>query len=294
MRLLAALAAALFVYFALGIALRVVPSWLHRDRMRRSPSATSREWLQQADADVTPAQFVAVSLALGAVAGLAVGSAVGVPALGVVAAVLAATVPRMVFAQRRAALVQARLRAWPDALRDIITHLRASLSMHASLCEVGRSGPMPLRPYFHRYAGLSGALDQRSALEVVREDLADPMSDRVIEVLLVAFDQGSGVVIDILQDLAESSAEDLRLLDEIETLQLETKLEARGAAILPFVVLAMLCVFTPGYRAFYATPLGWVVIAMGALMSCGGLLAIRRLGRVPSEERILAVGTPAG
>lgn len=292
MRLLAGFAAGLFVYLAVGMLFGVTPTWLRKNRESRSVTASWREWLQQANADVTPAQFVGVSMGLGVTVGAVVGAAVGVPALGVVAGGVATGFPQMIFARRRAALVQARLAAWPDAIRDIITHLRASLSMHASLCEVGRSGPIPLRLYFNRYAGLSGALDQRAALEVVREDLADPMSDRVIEVLLVAFDQGSSVVIDILHDLASSSAEDLRLLDEIETLQLETKLEARGAAVLPFVVLAMLCVFTPGYRSFYATPAGWFVIAVGAAMSFGGLLVIRRLGRVPTEERILAVGTP--
>lgn len=292
MRLFAGLAAGLFAYLAVGALFGVAPAWLRKNKEKRSTSAVWREWLQQANADVTPAQFVGVSLGLGLVVGAVVGALVGVPALGVVAGGVALAFPRMVFARRREALVQERLAAWPDAIRDIITHLRASLSMHSSLCEVGRSGPMPLRPYFNRYAGLSGALDQRSALEVVREDLADPMSDRVIEVLLVAFDQGSSVVIDILHDLASSSSEDLRLLDEIETLQLETKLEARGAAVLPFVVLAMLCVFTPGYRSFYATPAGWFVIAIGASMSVGGLIVIRRLGRVPTEERILAVGTP--
>ena len=204
---------------------------------------------------------------------------------------IACAVPRVVFARRRQVLVRARLSAWPDALRDLITHLRSSLSMHASLCELGRTGPPSLRPYFTRYAGLAGALDQRTALEVVREELADPLSDRAIEVLLVAFDQGSSVVIDILDDLAASSAEDLRLLDEIDTLQLETKLEARGAAVLPFAVLAVLCLFTPGYRSFYATSAGWVVVMLGALMSVGGLALISRLGRVPAEERILSVGT---
>jgi tight adherence protein B len=155
---------------------------------------------------------------------------------------------------------EASLAAWPDALRDIITHLRSTVSMHASLSELGRSGPLPLRPYFNRYAGLAGTQDHRTALQVVREDLADPLSDRAIEVLLVSFDQGSSVLIDILDGLAASASEDLRLLDEIETLQLETKLEARGAAVLPFVVLAMLCLFTPGYRSFYAMSAGWVVV----------------------------------
>ncbi len=292
MRLLAGLAAGALVYLSLGSLLGVTPAWLRRPLERRSIGVSWREWLQQAGADVTPLQFVMVSLGLGVTVGSIAGAVVGVPALGVVAGTVASAVPHSVFARRRRALVQARLAAWPDALRDLITHLRASLSMHASLCEIGRSGPVPLRSYFNRYAGLSGALDQRTALEVVREELADPLSDRVIEVLLVAFEQGSSVVIDILDDLASSSAEDLRLLDEIETLQLETKLEARGAAVLPFVVLAMLCVFTPGYRSFYATSAGWFVVIAGALMSVGGLVVITRLGRVPVEERILAVGVP--
>lgn len=292
MRLLAGLSAGLFVYLAVGSLVGVTPRWLRRSPDRRGRAASWREWLQQANADVTPAQFAAVSVGLGVMVGSIVAVLVGVVALGVVAGLVGCAVPRMVFARRRDALVRARLSAWPDALRDLITHLRASLSMHASLCELGRSGPVPLRPYFNRYAGLAGALDQRTALEVIREDLADPISDRVIEVLLVAFDQGSSVVIDILDDLAASSSEDLRLLEEIETLQLETKLEARGAAVLPFVVLGMLCVFTPGYRSFYSTPAGWLVVGLGALMSVGGLVVISRLGRVPSEERILAVGTP--
>lgn len=292
MRLLAALSAAVFVYLSIGAALGVTPSWLRRRQEKRSRADGWREWLQQAGADVSPLQFVGVSLGLGVVTALTVVALVGVPALGFVAGVGAALIPRAVFERRRQVTAHERLAAWPDALRDLITHLRASMSVHAGLCELGRSGPLPLRPYFERYAALASALDQRAALEVVREDLADPLSDRVIEVLLVAFDQGSSVVIDILDDLTTSSSEDLRLLDEIDTLQLETKLEARGAAVLPFVVLAMLCAFTPGYRSFYATPAGWFVIVLGAAMSVGGLLAIRRLGRVPTEERILAVGTP--
>lgn len=292
MRLLAGLASGMFVYLSIGTLVGITPSWPLRSSERVGRGATWREWLQQADANVTPAQFLGVSGGLGLAAGAAVAFVVGVPALGAVAGMVACTIPRMVFARRREALVRARLAAWPDALRDIITHLRASLSMHASLCEVGRTGPRPLRPYFNRYAGLAGALDQRTALEVVREDLADPLSDRVVEVLLVAFDQGSSVVIDILDDLASSASEDLRLLDEIETLQLETKLEARGAAVLPFVVLAMLCLFTPGYRSFYATSAGWMVVVAGSSMSIGGLLFISRLGRVPSEDRILSAGSP--
>jgi tight adherence protein B len=290
MMLLSGLFAGLFVYLALGVLFGLAPAWLRPTIGERRSEARWRDWLHQAGVDVSPLQFASVSVGLAALVGLVVVFVVGVPVLAVIAGGVALALPRSVFARRREALIRQRLAAWPDALRDLVGHLRSSHSIHAALCEVGRSGPLALRPYFNRYAGLAVALDHRTALEVVREELADPLSDRIIEVLLVAFDQGSSLVIDILEDLAVSSANDLRLVDEIETLQLETKLEARGSAVLPFAVLAMLCAFTPGYRDFYTSPLGWVVVALGTVMALAGLFAIQRLGRVPSEERILAAG----
>lgn len=290
MMLLSGLFAGLFVYLALGVLFGLAPAWLRPTIGERRSEARWRDWLHQAGVDVSPLQFASVSVGLAALVGLIVVFVVGVPVLAVIAGGVTLALPRLVFARRREVLIRQRLSAWPDALRDLVGHLRSSHSIHVALCEVGRSGPVALRPYFNRYAGLAVALDHRTALEVVREELADPLSDRIIEVLLVAFDQGSSLVIDILEDLAVSSAHDLRLVAEIETLQLETKLEARGAAVLPFAVLAMLCAFTPGYRDFYTSPLGWIVVGLGAAMALAGLFAIQRLGRVPSEERILAAG----
>ncbi len=290
MRLLAGLGAGLFVYLALGAFVGITPRWLHRSRQSRRQETRWQEWLNQAGVTVSPVQFVTVSVAGAAGVGLAVFAITQVASLALVAGGVTMAGPRAVFSRRRRDAQKERLDAWPDAIRDVITHLRASMSVHASLVELGRSGPEPLRTFFNRYAGLAGALDQQSALEVIREELADPLSDRIIEVLLIAFDQGPTVVIDILEDLAESSSKDLRLSEEIVTAQLETRIEARGASLLPFGVLALLCMTSPGYRDFYASPVGWFVVSIGGAMSLAGLLAISGLGRVPQEERILAGG----
>ena len=288
MRLLAGLGAGLFVYLALGVFVGITPQWIHRRKDARRSEARWQEWLNQAGVPVSPLQFMAVSIMAGVAAAGVVLAVTRVPSLAVVAGGVTMASPRALFARRRREQQRARLDAWPDALRDVITHLQASMSVHASLVELGRSGPIPLRPFFVRYTGLAGALDQQSALEVIREELADPLSDRIIEILLIAFDQGPSVVIDILSDLAESASMDLRLADEIDTAQLETRLEARGASLLPFAVLALLCVTSPGYREFYTSPAGWVVVTFGGAMSIAGLLTISRLGRVPTEQRILA------
>ena len=290
MRLLAGLAAAVLAYLVVGAALGVRPQLLPSSRSRRNRAERRREWLHQAGTGVAPAQFVVASLLGGAVAGLVVWLVARVLPLTLLAAGVTALWPRAYYARRRRRITAERMAAWPDALRDLIAHLRAPLSVHAALLELGRTGPLPLRPSFARYGALSAALDHLRALEVVREELADPLSDRIIEIILVAFDQGSAVVIDILGDLATATGADLRLHEEIETAQLETRLEAWGAAVLPFAVLALLCATSRDYRAFYAAPAGWIVVAVGGAMSVAGLVAINRLGRIPSEERILAGG----
>lgn len=286
MTLLAGLSAAALAYLTVGLLMGVRPRRLGRRSEGRRVSR-ARRWLDDAGVDVSPIQFVAVSAAVAAAVGLAVWVLTSVAALGVVAAVAVSGGPRAAFARRRRHQASERIGAWPDAIRDLVTHLRASLSLHAGLVELGRSGPTALRPHFVRYRDLAAALDQRAALEAVRDQLGDPLSDRVIEVLLIAFDQGSAVVVDILEDLAGAATDDLHLVEEIETAQLETRIEAVGATVLPFVVLAFLCVAAPGYRDFYSSPGGWFVIVVGAVMSTFGLVLISRLGQIPTETRVL-------
>jgi tight adherence protein B len=161
------------------------------------------------------------------------------------------------------------------------------MSLHRSLVELGRSGPEPLRGVWRRYAVLTAALDTTAALGALRDQLAEPVSDRIFEVLLVAHEQGASVAVDVLRDLAAATTADLRLAEQIETAQLEQRIEARSCVVLPFVVLVLLCSSSAPYREFYGSPGGWAVIAAGAVMALGGTAVIDRLGRLPAEERVL-------
>ncbi|MEW6474324.1 MAG: hypothetical protein AB1679_18890 [Actinomycetota bacterium] len=294
MRLLAGLCAAIFAYLLVGVltghAPRSLPHRLtsnpRRTRARgRVPLST---WLDQAGASVSPAQFVGVSVGVAICAFIVVWAVSGAASVALVPAAVAGSLPRAWYARQRARVVQERVAAWPEALRDLVAHLEVPMALHGSLVELGHSGPEPLRPTWRRYATLTAALDARAALEALREQLADPVSDRIFEVLLVAHEQGASVAIDALRDLAASTTADLRLAEQIETAQLEHKIEARACVVLPFVVLVLLCSSSPPYREFYASPGGWLVIATGAVMSLGGTVIIDRLGRLPAEERVLA------
>jgi tight adherence protein B len=292
MRLLAALCAAVFVYLATGYLTGRVPRRLTARLTRPDPTKARRqEWLNQSGARVTPLQFWSVSLGSAAAVFLVVYALTGAVPVALAPAVLVGFLPRAWFARQRDQLTRQRLQAWPDALRQLANNLSASTSLHRALCELGTVGPVPLRPVFARYRDLSAALDQKAALDTIRAELADPTSDRIIEVLLLAFDQGSATVLDIIRQLADTATRDVQLAERIETAQLEQKLNARAVVVLPYVVLIVLAAPAGPFRDFYSSPRGAVVIAIGAVLSGVGMVIINRLGRQPVEPRVLG-GTP--
>jgi hypothetical protein len=96
----------MFVYLSIGTMVGITPTWLVRTSDRPRVGASWRAWLHQADADVTPAQFVGVSLGLGLAVGTAVALFIGVPAIGAVAAMVACAIPHLVISRRRQTLVR--------------------------------------------------------------------------------------------------------------------------------------------------------------------------------------------
>ncbi len=289
MTLLAALSGGVFVYLFVGFLTGNMPRSLTRRRRRRRSQRLG--WLDQANVAVTPRQFVAVSAAAAIVTFLVVWALSGALPVALVPALAIGGLPRIWFARQAQRGSEERVAAWPDALRDLVAHLEAPMSLHRGLVELGRSGPEPLRGAWRRYARLTAALDHRAALNAVKSELADPVSDRIVEVLQVAHEQGAGVAIDVLRDLAEATGKDIRLREEIETAHLERRIEARAAVVLPFAVLVLLCSTSEPYRDFYSSIGGFVVIVVGSGMVMVGMTLIRRLGRLPIETRVLA--TPA-
>lgn len=290
MSLLAGVCAGVAVYFAVGYLIGYTPERLRFAPLGETPLRTNRvkrqQWLNQAGLGVTPLQFWASSVFAGTITFLFVWLLTSIVLVAVPPAIAVALVPRFYFAQQRRRLARERLEAWPEALRSIIASVSSSMSLHQALLALATSGPVQLRPVFARYSSLSFTLDSATALEVIREELADPVSDRVIEDLLLAIEQGPAVVIDIMDDLSRSTVEDLQVVDRVETAQLEQRLNARAVFVLPFLFLILLT-FRPGPgRDFYSSTAGVVVILVGTALSLFGMFIVSQLGRLPQEPRV--------
>jgi tight adherence protein B len=134
---------------------------------------------------------------------------------------------------------------------------------------------------------MSRTLGVDASLALIREELADPTSDRVIEILLVAYERGGSIVPEVLTDLAEATTRDLRTAEEIRTGALEQRINGRIVFVVPWLVLLLLTSRPGPFRDFYASGAGIVVVAIGALASLFGAWLVARLSRDTIEPRVL-------
>ena len=139
--------------------------------------------------------------------------------------------------------------------------MTAGRSLTQALTSLAATGPPPLRDAFARFPELARMLGTVAALEIVKEELADPTSDRVIEVLILAQERGGRIVREILDDLVVATTKDLKVLDELETEGLEMRINARAVIVLPWFVLVALTARPGAFRAFYQSTGGLLVVA---------------------------------
>lgn len=257
-----------------------------RTRRRRDPSA----WLQRAGSDVSPGRFLATSLGAGAAAFLLVMGVTGVPLVALPPAVACAAAPGVFLSRRRARHLEAVAAEWPDALRDLSASVQAGMSLPRALEHLADHGPAAIRVAMTGYRSMARTIGVVPALEVMRERIADPTADRVIEVLRVAYERGGSAVPDLLDALAEGTVEDLRVDEEIRTESLEQRINARIVFVLPWLVLVVLAARPGPFRDFYASASGLPVVVIGALLSGVGVTVVGRMARRQVEPRVLGGG----
>ena len=286
MRLVAGLLSATFVYFLIGFLTGNAPR-LELDRGRRQEVSDRQLWLTQAGVDLTPRQFWLASVAAGVVAYLVFLLMTGIPSVALVPAVGVSLVPRAYFSRQRSRRMSQVQEAWPDGLRDLTASISSGMSLQRAVEALANKGPEPLQLAFERFQLLSRALGVVPALEIIKEEVSDPTTDRVIEVLILAQERGGTIVPEILQDLAQATTRDLWTLEEIQSESLEQKINARIVFALPWFVLLALTAREGFIRDFYRTGSGTAVVLVGAGMSMFGIWLVTRLGQEPDEKRVL-------
>jgi tight adherence protein B len=247
-----------------------------------------QELLNQAGyPSVSPVQLLAACLTVALftfVLGYALSSSV--PIAAAFALLLASTPVALV---RRRALARAKeLRHhWPDAVDNLASAIRAGLSLPEAFGQLAQRGPEPLRGAFRHFGTTYEATGEFGvALDQLKEELADPVADRIAESLRVARDVGGSDLGRLLRTLSLFLRDDARTRAELEARQSWTVNAARLALAAPWLLLALMSLHHGAISA-YNTPAGVLVLALGGGVSSTAYRLMLRLGRLPRERRVL-------
>jgi tight adherence protein B len=247
----------------------------------------SDELVQAGVEGVGPPGLFAASLAVG-MAVLAVGVVTtGVVAIGACFAAMAAAAP-LVWVRSRARRRRAALRdLWPDAVDNLASGVRAGLSLPEALAQLAVRGPGELRPAFaafgrdYRVSGHFG-----DALDGLKDRLADPVGDRIVESLRVAREVGGTDLGRLLRTLSAFLRQDAHTRSELEARQGWTVNAARLAVAAPWIVVLLLAT-RPESVAAYDQPIGALVLAAGGVCTVVAYRLMLRIARLPEERRVL-------
>ncbi len=286
MNLIGALAAGVCAFFAVGLATGRAPQINLRHTENRPEISKRQIWLTQAGLDLSPAQYWIAIAVFGLVVFGLVSALTSTPIVALAPTLGSVIIPHTFFTRKRSKNLAKTKQAWPDAIREIIASIESNASLHGALVLLSYKGPEPLRIAFERFPTIATTSGVVPALEAVRERLADPTSDRVIEVLILAHERGGGIVTDILRDLATATTEDLQLGEEIESAALEQKINSRAVFVIPWMVLILLVMSSQGFKTFYQSTLGFVVVVAAATWSGIGMLIVAKLSQHTSEPRV--------
>lgn len=195
--------------------------------------------------------------------------------------------PLMVLRRMRRRRQVALRELWPEAIDNLASAVRAGMSLPEGLSALALRGPLELRPPFGRF-GVAYRASGRfgECLDALKDDLADPVGDRVCETMRVAREVGGSDLGTVLRTLSELLRSDARTRSELETRQGWVVNAARLAVAAPWAVLLLLGTQSSTLQAYDSTR-GSLLLAIGAGVCVLAYRIMLRIGRLPEDQRVL-------
>lgn len=262
------------------------PARVRGDPLRRVSGQRLRSLLVQAGFGGVPfSAVIATSVVLGlAGAGLAQG-VFGVAALTLIGGLTSLAGPLLVVSGRARARLRANRTVWPDVVDHLVSALRSGLALPDSVSSLAHVGPLATRAAFAAFERDYRATGNfaRCASEL-KDSLADPIADRILETLRMAREVGGSDLTVVLRSLAAWLRQDTAIRSEVESRQSWIVNAARLGVAAPWIIL-MLLASRPEAAFAYNTPTGTLVIAGGLVLSIVAYRVMITLGRLPEERR---------
>ncbi|GAB3781599.1 type II secretion system F family protein [Nocardioides ungokensis] len=255
---------------------------------RRTPGRATELLARAGLGHVSTTGFVLLCLSLGFVVAVAIQVVSRTPPVAVAFGLMGTWLPVGVVSSRARRRQREFAEVWPEAVDNLASAVRAGMSLPDALAALGARGPEPLREAFDEFAldyQVTGRFGE--SLDRLKARLADPVGDRVVEGLRIAREVGGGELGRLLRNLSGYLRDEARTRSEMESRQAWTINGARLAVASPWLVLLFMS-FQSEVIHRYSSPGGVAVLVFGAAACLVSYRLMMRIGRLPTERRILS------
>ncbi|GAA4179155.1 type II secretion system F family protein [Gryllotalpicola koreensis] len=255
-------------------------------RARTRPRDRVRLWLLRAGVQgLAPSGFVVPTVITGVIAAALAEALLSVPGFALAVGCAGAALPWALVNWRVSARRNATRAAWPDVVDHLVAAVRSGVALPEAVAALATLGPEATRDQFARFGRdyhATGAFAR--CADALKEQLGDPVADRIIETLKMAREVGGTELVAVLRALAASLREDAATRNELQARQTWVVNAARLGVAAPWLVLALLATRPEGREA-YGTAEGTAVIVVAAVVSVVAYRVMVAIGRLPEERR---------
>ena len=182
-----------------------------------------------------------------------------------------------------------RAQAWPEVLDLLISSLQSGASISESLSNLASVGPQSIRKEFDKFSkSLIVGEKFEVAVDNLKEEFADPITDQLFETLYFATKFGSKNTIKVLREISEYASADLALRAEINTRFGWIKNSANLAALAPWLLFIILRT-QENARLAYLQPTGQLLMIFGVIATLFAYLWMSRIAKLPKAKRLFTM-----
>ena len=262
------------------------PASARPSRTASGPGATIAANLAQAGLPrVSVATVAVVSLVVAAAALGVTYALIPIVPIALAAALVGVALPSVVISLRASRRRRASRQVWPDVVDQLVSAVRAGQSLPDSIASLASSGPLATREPFasfdqdYRATGNFGI-----CVTELKDRLADPVADRILETLRMSRDVGGSELTLVLRNLAGYLRQEAAIRSEVEARQSWVVNAARLGVAAPWIVLLLLA-SRPEAAAAYNTSAGAALIVVGLVVTVIAYRIMIAVGRLPEEKR---------
>ncbi|MFT2815842.1 type II secretion system F family protein [Leifsonia sp. A12D58] len=262
------------------------PRGVARPRVRPSVFDVVRARLTQAGLESVPVGvFLTLSVIVAIIGAALCQVLLGVTAITAAAGVAGLMLPALLVMVKAQAKRQATRTVWPDVVDHLVSAVRSGLALPDSVSSLAHSGPPETRDAFAGFEREYRATGSFShAIDTLKDALADPVADRILETLRMAREVGGSDLTMVLRSLAAWLRQDAAIRQEAEARQSWVVNAAKLGVAAPWIILVLLA-SRPEAALAYNSSSGLVVIIGGLAVSVVAYRVMIALGKLPEEKR---------